>query len=102
MRQFSICSLKRARPSGRDRLVIVLQHDLLADLRTRVVAPLVDEGEVGSIDKLTPEIEFQGKKLRIRFDQLVTVDIQSLGSELGRIDVQDVVMRSIDLLFTGF
>lgn len=102
MKQFSVRVLKKARPNGRDRIVIVLQHDLLSDLRTRVVAPLAADGEVESIDRLTPEIVFEGKKLRIRFDQLVTVDIRSLGAELGTADVQDIVMRGIDLLFTGF
>ena len=102
MRQFSVCALKAGGPGRRERLVIVLQHDLLSDLRTRLVAPLLPKHEFRPVDRLTPEIALGSESYLIGLDQMAAVDTASLGPELDRIDAQDEVMIGIDLIFAGF
>lgn len=96
MRQFSVCRLKPVRAGGQDRM-----HDLLADLRTRLVAPLVAD-DVHVMGRLNPAVLFQGRSMHIRMDQLVTVDVTALGPKLGTVDAQEAVMRGMDLLLVGF
>lgn len=102
MEQFSVCMLKKARPGGRDRLALVLQHDVLSDLRTRLIAPLYLPGESDRVERLMPQIMFDGRTYLVGMDQMITADVRSLSPPLGKVDARDVIMRAVDLIFAGF
>lgn len=99
MRQFSVCRIRRAsRQAG--RLVVVLQHDQLEDLRTRIVAPLLDLTESAPVDHLAPEVTFDNRRYRISFHKMATIDVRDLEA-VGLLDVHDPLMRAVDLIFAG-
>ncbi len=102
MNQFDVCTLKASRAGGRHHLVVVLQHDVLSDLRTRLIAPLFREADGDFIDKLTRKVRFRQEIYMVGLHQMVTVDVTSLSEVLGSIDAQDKIMRGIDLMFVGF
>ena len=81
---------------------MILQHDLLSDMRTRLVAPLLASSEVDHVDRLTPKVEFGGAIYMVGMHQIVTVELSSLGPRLGTVDARDGVMRAVDLIFVGF
>ncbi|TDR88103.1 CcdB protein [Enterovirga rhinocerotis] len=101
MRQFSVCRLKGRSGTLSGRLVVVLQHDLLSDLRTRIVAPLLSLTEADAIGRIAPEVAFGGRRYRLCLYELMTIDISSLSEPSGTVDVHDAVMRGIDQIFAG-
>jgi hypothetical protein len=67
MKQFAVCRLKGGSRQRPDRLVVNLQHDLLENLQTRIVAPLLELSESASIEHLTPPIVFDDRHYRVAF-----------------------------------
>jgi toxin CcdB len=83
-------------------LVIVLQDDLLSDLETRVVAPLVRRRPAPPIERLAVPVEIEGKALDIRLDRLAAIPARDLGPIVVVLsDVRARVGRGVDLLFFG-
>lgn len=102
MDQFSIDRLKPTKAGRHERLVVVLQHDALGELKSRLVAPRISGDEGKPLGKLTPRLTFDRQIDLIGLHQLAAVDRGALGPAIGRADVRDDVMRGIDLLLSGF
>ena len=104
MRQFDICRLKPAQPGGSGpALVVILQSDLLSELGTRVVAPLVKERELPPIGRLRPVVTHRGRRYRIIIDQINVVGVRSVGDVVGSAQSADYdIGRAIDGVFMGF
>jgi hypothetical protein len=104
MRQFDICKLKPTQPgTGGPELVVILQSDLLSELGTRVVAPLVKERELPPIGRLRPLVTHRGRRYRIIIDQINVVGVRSVGEVVGSAQSADYdIGRAIDGVFMGF
>jgi toxin CcdB len=90
------------RPNG--ILVVVIQHDMLEDLKTRVILPLVPKAK-GTPDSrsLNPLVFFEGKDYVIGTQFLATATLADLGMPMGTvIHMRDDIIRALDLLFNGF
>ena len=87
-------------------LVIEVQADLLADLNTCVVVPLVPEKAAmnEALPKLKPIIEFNGENYILITTDIGTVTRSSLGEVV--INIEDKhrqeVTDALDFLFQGF
>ena len=90
------------RPNG--TLVVDLQHNLLEDLHTRVVAPLIPKAKDAPDSRsLNPMVSFDGKDYFLATHFLATATLAELGTNLGDIShKRDDIIRALDLLFTGF
>jgi toxin CcdB len=99
MAQFDIYS---GRGEGCDFL-IDLQDNMLAELATRVVAPLVSDETFGPpMRTLNPRIFIDGKPYILLTHLLAAISSNSLGKLVGSAGSQrDEIVGSIDLLFTG-
>jgi hypothetical protein len=83
--------------------VVILQCDLLSELGTRVVAPLVKERELPPIGRLRPIVTHQGRRYRIAIDQINVVGIRHVGDVVGSARSADYeIGRAIDGVFMGF
>jgi toxin CcdB len=83
--------------------VVILQHDELASLRTRVVAPLLRPGEVKQVARLHPAVRLRGDEFLLVLDQMSAVDATHLGPAETTLDAQrDEIIAALDLLFTGY
>lgn len=104
MRQFDICRLLPARPGGgAPELVVILQSDLLSDLHTRVVAPLVPEDVLPQIGNLRPTIKHRRRRYRIMVDQMNVVTVRNVGEVVGSANSANYeIGRAIDGIFMGF
>jgi toxin CcdB len=86
------------------QLVMVLQHDLLEELTTRVVAPLVPNTakyQVGA-KGLNPAIELDGQTYHLVSAHLAAVPKTDLVKYLHNAHhLRDDLTRAVDLLFMG-
>jgi hypothetical protein len=104
MRQYDICRLLPSGPgaTGPD-LVVVLQSDLLSEIKTRVVAPLAAERALPALARLRPAITHRGRRYRIVVDRMNVVASSALGEVVGSAASVDYeIGRAIDGVFMGF
>jgi toxin CcdB len=85
-------------------LVVDLQHDLLDQLPTRVVAPLLPPDQAGRpVRDLHPVFDFEGVPHILALHLLAAVPRRDLGPAIGTLDAgYDAIMRGLGiLLLTG-
>lgn len=103
MKRFDVCPVRRSAIAGKERLVVVLQHDSFADLTTTIVAPLFKTTDYRVVDKLTPVVEFDGRRFVVGIDRLASVPKAELGRAVANLDASRFdLLRATDFLFTGF
>jgi toxin CcdB len=102
MRQYATCRLKDGRSGPGPAYVLVLQRDWLADVRTRIVAPLIPLGQALAIERLHPLIEIEGTMFVIMMDRLAATDGRFLlATDHSAERIRDAITSAFDLLFTG-
>jgi toxin CcdB len=92
----------RQRPKG--PLLLDVQSDLIADLGTRVVVPLVsaEQRRIASVEILMPEFKIEGKRYLMLTPQLAGIPTADLGEQVVSLrDHRDTIVKAIDLLITG-
>jgi toxin CcdB len=95
--------LNRDDETGNIPFLIDVQADLLSDLETRVVVPLVREGAFGRrASRLHPLFTIEGEQVVMATHLLAAVRRGTLGSALASLlDQRDVIIAAIDVLWTG-
>ena len=92
--------------SKRVPFVLDVQADLLSDLNTVVVLPLVPEEQAQkeSAARLKPTIEFDGRNYVLMTTDIGTVPRDTLGSSVTNIEDQhrQEITDALDFLFQGF
>ena len=87
-------------------LVLDVQADLLSDLNTCVVIPLVPEKQAKkeSLPKLKPIIQIDGKSYVLMTTDIGTLTRASLGKKISNIENahRQNVTEALDFLFQGF
>ncbi|WP_422027227.1 CcdB family protein [Roseovarius sp.] len=84
-------------------LVVVIQGDLLDQLQTRVVAPLIPAGKVKRVLRsLNPTVSL-GEETYLIMPQLVaTLTLAELGERIGSLSMmRDQITRAVDALLSG-
>ena len=104
MPQFSVHKNKNPASKGAYPYLVNIQSDLLRDLRTRVVVPLVKYTLVSKkqIKNLTPLVDVDGQKFVMLVPQLAGIQLNDLGAEVGSLAHQRTeIVAAIDFLVTG-
>lgn len=102
-RQLDIVPNPEPGEAGERPYLIVLQSDLVAGLRSTVVAPLVPRAAMDGASRLNPLITFDGSEFWLAIHELFAVDRRGLGQPVGSAaDQRDKVIGALDFLFTGF
>lgn len=97
MAQFDVFRL----PSG--MYVVDLQTDLIGLDASRIVAPLLEEGDFAAFPGLTPSVKFDAKNWIVRIPQLAAVPANELQNRVGSLeDARDELKRALDILIDGF
>jgi toxin CcdB len=83
--------------------VLDVQADLLADLATRTVVPLLPEGEVRTaLRDLNPAFEIDGNRCVMLTQANATVPRRELRNSVGSLlQHHAMVLRALDILFSG-
>lgn len=98
MRQFDVCRLK----ARGDQLVVILQHDTVDDLDTRVVAPLSAAPYRRLMERLRIPVRLDDDEYVVQLDRMAAVSVRELGQVRGRLgDYEQTVKSGIDLLLFG-
>ena len=81
-----------------------LQADLLDNLATRVVAPLIPAALMGgAVKHLNPRFMVKDNVVFMSTAELAGVPINALGERVGSLREQrDEIIAALDFLFTGF
>ena len=81
--------------------ILDIQHDILNNLSTRVVVPLVMDSAI--VNKLHPTFEIKGKKVMMSTSELATIPIDVLGEKIENlIEFRNEIIDAIDFLVTGY
>jgi toxin CcdB len=104
MPQFSVYKNKNPTSRSAYPYLVDIQSDLLRDLNTRVVVPLVKMTALGKkpIQHLTPIVEVDGQKYLMLMPQLAGISVKDLGARVGSVAKQrNDIVGAIDFLVTG-
>jgi toxin CcdB len=105
MAQFRIYSNSNEGTKAEFPYLLDVQSNLLSELATRVVIPLVtfSNPKYKAMTRLTPAIEIKGRKHRAITSLMAGVPRSALGNEIADISQQRVdIVAAVDLLITGF
>ncbi len=87
-------------------LVLEVQSDLLSELQTTVVIPLVQQrnAKEAHLSTLHPQIEIGGQAYILRTTEVSAINKVQLANPIANVEGQyrDTVMASIDFLISGF
>ena len=85
-------------------LVVDLQADLLSDLATRVVAPLLPlDGSLKPASNLNLIFDVDGEKRMLGVQFLAAIPNRELQNYICSLSTEEQIMlKSIDMLFSGF
>jgi hypothetical protein len=101
-RQFDVCRVAGGNGRGGAHLAVVLQHDSLSALSTRIVAPLLALGSRYLVNRSTPAIELEGDRYIVAAHLLATVPRRSLSEPLTNLRQKETVLKNaIDAVFFG-
>lgn len=83
--------------------VLVLQHDLLSSLVTRIVCLVVpDDGPAPSIRALGPVLSLGDVRMRLAPQIVATMTLDELGTLVGNVSHQsDQIIRAFDVMLSG-
>jgi toxin CcdB len=103
MAQFDIYASPGQRSGEPVQYLLDLQAEVIEELPTRVVAPLVSPESLGPAMRiLNPTVFVQGEPYILLTHLLAAVPVHCLGRQIASAMMQrDEIVRSIDFLFTG-
>ena len=89
--------------TARGTLVVVLQNDLLDQLQTRVVAPLVPANTLRrTMPSLNPSVTVGSETYLLMPQLMATLTLTELGKRLGSLAIlRDEIVRAVDALLSG-
>jgi toxin CcdB len=89
---------------GRGRLLVNVQTDLLPELGTRLVVPLLPSHTVPApLKRLHPVISFRDENFIFATHLMAAVPSRVLGPPLESLDARyDQIKAAIDMVFLGF
>ena len=104
MAQFSVH--KNINPNTKNTYpyLLDLQHNILAEINTRVVAPLISAKQLknNSVKTLTPSVEIEGKAYIVLMPQLAGIAQKDLGAvAVDLSNIRSEIIAAIDLLVSG-
>jgi toxin CcdB len=97
---------KNPNPASRKQYPYLLdiQSDLLSELRTTVVIPLVSQDLASgmTISRLNPEVKIKGEKFIAITQDIAGIDRQGLGTQAGDLTrFRTEIVAAIDFLLSG-
>lgn len=84
-------------------LLLDVQANLLEDLRTRVVVPLLPKSaSFKPIDRLNPSLVIEAREYVAATQLMAAVSADRLGEPIANMThLHDAIIRAIDILFSG-
>ena len=101
MAQFDIYENKNSRTNIETPFLLDIQNNILKNLSTRVVVPLILNMKPAKI--LNPQFEINGFLVTMSTAELAGISTDNLGSMVCSLeDKRDEIISAIDFMITGF
>ena len=90
-------------PGGGEGYVLDVQADLLSQLSTRAVVPLISEASAPKpISDLNPSFEIAGTRYVLATQAIASIPVRELKSAIASLSAaRDSVTRALDILLIG-
>ena len=101
--QFDVCANPLARTRGAYPYVVVLQADIAAAGRERLVAFLAPHGAVGHVaGRLMPVVTLGTRPFVVLMPSITKVPVSALGESVGDLRVyRESLLEAIEAMFMG-
>jgi len=101
MAQFDIYENLNAKTNQGIPYLLDIQNDILKNLSTRVVVPLVLNMKPAKI--LNPQFEIKGSQVTMSTAELAGISTDNLGSTVCSVeDKRDEIISAVDFMISGF
>jgi toxin CcdB len=101
VRQYDLCHNK-GRGAKRSPYLLVIQRDMVSDLPTRLVAPVLRLPSKNAITKVMVPVVIEGEDLFISLPEIFSIDNNMLGAVVSNLDkLHENIVRALDMLVTG-
>jgi toxin CcdB len=102
-RQFDVVANPDPIDAAQRPYLVILQSDLISDLTSTIVAPLVTLENMRGAQRLNPVLSIEGREYWLAAHELFAVDQRILRGRVGTLaDHRDTIMAGLDFLFLGF
>lgn len=104
MAQFDVYENKSKKTKRWFPLLVDIQHDVIAEIATRIVLPLARPEYFNQerMTVLTPIVEYEGEKLIVLTPQIAAIPAKELKEPIGTIEhLRDEIIAAIDLAISG-
>ncbi|MDZ7760379.1 MAG: CcdB family protein [Desulfovermiculus sp.] len=104
MAQFDVFENPNTETNQAIPYLLDIQADLLDDLSTRVVVPLIAATAMGkAVKHLNPQFRTQNTTVFMSTAELAGIPVQAIGKKVGSLkDRRQEIIAALDFLFTGF
>ena len=100
MAQFDV--YRNLNRGGRAPYLLDVQHDVLCELKTRVVVPLLPLEQVKPMTRLNPVFDVEGGKFVMSTPEIAGVRMQDVGEKVVSLDhCRTEVIAALHYPFTG-
>jgi toxin CcdB len=101
-RQFDVVANPDPEDAVQRPYLLVLQSDLVSELASTVVAPLVAKAAMAGARRLNPSVVVADREFWLATHELFAVHRRVLGASLASLaDRRHDIIAALDLLFTG-
>lgn len=101
MAQFDV--YENTNPSTYEQIPYLLdiQNDILKELSTRVVVPMIKDIPAARI--LNPKFNINGIEVVLSTSELASISVENLGSKICSLEnFREEIIEAVDFLITGF
>jgi toxin CcdB len=103
IQQFDVFANPDATEAAYRPFLVVLQSDLVSDLRSTIVAPLVRRKDMTGAQRLNPLVNVGGEEFWLASHELFALDRRILRKKVASLaECRDLIIAALDMLFTGF
>lgn len=101
-RQFDVVPNPDASDAAQRPFLVVLQSDLVAGLRSAVVAPLVAREHMVGAQRMNPVFSVEGNDYWLATHELFAIEQTMLNAKIASLaDQHDAIVAALDFVFTG-
>jgi toxin CcdB len=102
-RQFDVVANPDPLEAAQRPYLVILQSDLVADLSSTVVAPLVPRDQMQGAQRLNPILRVEGREYWLATHELFAVDQRMLRGRVATLaEHRDAIVAALDFVFFGF
>lgn len=103
IQQFDVFANPDANEAAYRPFLVALQSDLVSDLKSTIVAPLVRRTDMTGAQRLNPLVTVAGEEFWLATHELFALDRRILRKKIASLtECRDHIIAALDLLFTGF